>query len=108
MQEFDAYSYYDLLDPWTWEHTWSHESGGAVLSNIYFELKDGLIELSWDNRGCDPPLCTFDCGSGDTRVNTEVFKAVVLKFVDTYERHWGIKVNDDSTWMRMPTLGKMD
>ena len=46
IQEFDAYSFYDLLDPWTWEHTWSHESGGAVLSNIYFELKDGLIELS--------------------------------------------------------------
>lgn len=54
MQKFDVYSYYDSLDPWTWEHTRSHESGGAVLSNIYFELKDGPIELSWDNRGCDP------------------------------------------------------
>ena len=108
MQEFDAYSYYDLLDPWTWEHTRSHESGGSVLSNNYFELKDGLIELSWDNRGRDPPLYTFDCGPGGTRVNAEVFKADVLKFVDTYERHWGIKVNDDSTWMRMPTPGKMD
>ena len=96
-----------MLDPWTWEHTWSHESGGAVLSNIYFELKDGLIELSWDNRGCDPPLHIRLRVRRYAR-KREVFKAVVLKFVDTYERHWGIKVNDESTWMRMPTPGKMD
>lgn len=104
MEVFDAY--YGLINTWTWNHTWSHESGGAVLAHIIFEFKDGLVELSWDNRD-DDPRSDFDCDLGGTRVDAETFKSVVLKFVDAYERHWGIKVDDESTWLRKSRTCKL-
>lgn len=97
MEAFDAY--YDLINTWAWNHTWSHEGGGAVLSHMFFEYKAGRVELSWDNRDDDPHYI-FDCEFGGTRVDAETFKAVVIEFVDAYEKHWGIKVDDDSTWLR--------
>lgn len=97
MGEFDAY--YDRIDVWTRNHTWRHESGGAVLANVFFEFKNGLVELSWDNRD-DGSDIVFDCEFGGGCIDAESFKTVVLKFVDAYERHWGIKMDDDSTWLR--------
>lgn len=97
MEAFDAY--FDHFSDWTWDHTWHSESGGAILSHMFFEYKDGMVELSWDNRGGTFGY-EFDCEFGGTRVDAETFKAVVLEFVDAYERHWGIKVDDDSTWLR--------
>ncbi|WP_248922086.1 hypothetical protein [Olsenella intestinalis] len=97
MKAFDAY--FDLINTWAWNHTWSHESGGAVLSHMYFEYKAGMVELSWDNRDDDSHY-VFDCECGGTRVEAKTFRAVVLEFVDAYERHWGIKVDDDGTWLR--------
>ena len=97
MEAFDAY--FDQFLDWVWDHTWHSESGGAILSDIYFEYKDGMVELSWDNRGGSFGY-VFDCEFGGTRVDAEKFKTVVLEFVDAYEKHWGIKVDDDSTWLR--------
>lgn len=97
MEAFDAY--YDLINTWAWNHTWSHESGGAVLSHMFFEYKAGMVELSWDNRDDDPHY-VFDCEFDGTRVDAETFKSVVLEFVDTYEKHWDIKVDEESTWLR--------
>ena len=33
-------------------------------------------------------------------LNAETFKTEVLEFVDTYERRWDIKMDNDSTWER--------
>ena len=97
MEAFDAY--FDRFADWTWNHTWLSERGGAILSDIFFEYKDGVVELSWDNRN-EHDGVSFDFKFGGTRVDAETFKAVVLQFVDAYEEHWGIKVDDDSTWLR--------
>lgn len=43
-------------------------------------------------------------GGVELRVDSETFKAVVFEFVDAYERHWAIKVDDDSTWARRPCV----
>lgn len=99
-EEMDAFdAYLDLFVDWTWAHTWHSESGGAVLSDMFFEYRDGMVEISWDNRGGAAGY-VFDCEFGGTRVDAETFKAVVLEFVGAYEKHWGIKVDDDSTWLR--------
>ncbi|MBR2682513.1 MAG: hypothetical protein IKE22_04510 [Atopobiaceae bacterium] len=97
-EAFDAY--FDRFLDWVWDHTWLSERGGAILSDMYFEYKDGAVEFSWNNRSPEEGVA-FDCELGGTRVDAEVFRAVVLEFVDTYERHWGIKVDDDSTWARL-------
>ncbi len=97
LKEFD--DYYDQINSWAWDHTWRHESGGAVLADVFFELKNDTVELSWDNRDPGNDL-TFDCEFGGARIDAETFKSVVLKFVDAYEKHWGINVDDDSTWLR--------
>ncbi len=99
-EELDAFdAYFDRFGDWVWNHTWLSERGGAILSNVYFEYKAGFIELSWNNRHLEEGV-VFDCEFGGTRVDAEAFKAVVLEFVDAYEKHWGIKVDDDSTWLR--------
>ncbi|WP_417118840.1 hypothetical protein [Olsenella phocaeensis] len=97
MDELDAQ--YDLFGNWSFEHTWISERGGAILPDIFFEYKNGMIELSWDNRNAGDGV-VFDCEFGGTRVDAETFKKVVLDFVEAYEQHWGIKVDDDSTWLR--------
>lgn len=99
-EELDAFdAYFDRFADWTLKHTWLSERGGAILSDIFFEYKDGMVELSWRNRN-EHDGVSFDCKEGGTRVDAETFKAVVLGFVDAYEKHWGIKVDDDSTWLR--------
>lgn len=97
VDELDAY--YDPISDWSYNHTWISERGGAILANIYFEYKDGCVELSWNNRN-ERDGVKFDCEFGGVRVDAETFKAVVLGFVDAYEKHWGIKVDDDTTWLR--------
>jgi hypothetical protein len=97
MDEFNAQV--DLFDDWSWSHTWLSERGGAILPNMYFEYKHGMVELSWNNRNAEDGV-VFNCEFGGTRVDADTFRSVVLEFVDAYERHWGIKVDDDSTWLR--------
>ena len=95
--EFDKYV--EPIWDWAGNHSWVSERGGAILAHVYFELKDGLVELSWDNRNSKDEA-VFDCEFGGVRVDAGLFKDVVLAFVDAYEKHWGIKVDDDSTWVR--------
>lgn len=97
LEAFDAY--FDRFDAWAWNHTWVSERGGAILSNMYFEYKDDMVELSWDNRNPEHGI-VYDCEFGGTHVDASTFRTVVLQFVDTYEKHWGIEVDNDSTWMR--------
>ena len=97
MEAFDAYI--DSFTDWSWDHSWHSESGGAILSGMFFEYKAGMVELSWDNRYPEKGII-YDCEFGGTRVDAETFRTVVLEFVDAYERRWGIKVDDDSTWLR--------
>ena len=99
-EDEDAYwEYVFPLHDWGYNHSWHSESGGAILANIMFEYVADMVELSWDNRHPEEGV-VFDCEFGGTRVDAETFKAVVLEFVDAYERHWGIKVDDESTWLR--------
>lgn len=103
-EELDAFdAYFDRFDDWAQNHTWISERGGAILSNMFFEYKDGMVEISWDNRN-EHDGVSFDCKFGGVRVDSETFKAVVFEFVDAYERHWAIKVDDDSTWARRPRV----
>ena len=97
LEAFDAY--FNRFIDWVWNHTWLSERGGAILSDIYFEYKAGMVELSWNNRHPEEGVM-FDCVFGGTRVEAETFRTVVLKFADAYEQHWGIKVDDESTWLR--------
>lgn len=97
LDELDAY--YDPICDWAYEHSWASERAGAIVSDMLFECRHGMVELSWDNRSPEDGV-SFDCEFGGVRVDAEVFKSVVLGFVDTYERHWGIKVDDESTWVR--------
>ena len=99
-EELEAFdTYMDSFGDWSWTHSWHHESGGAILSHIFFEYRGDMVELSWDNRYPEDGV-SFDCEFGGTRVYAEAFKTVVLEFVDAYERHWGIKVDDESMWVR--------
>lgn len=99
-EELDAFdAYFDRFEDWSWNHTWVSACSGAILPRVFFEYKDGTVELSWDNRNSKDGV-VFDCEFGGTRVNAETFESVVLKFVNAYEGHWGIEVDDKSTWLR--------
>ena len=98
-EEGAYWEYIFPLHDWGYNHSWHSESGGAILANITFEYTAGMVELSWDNRNPEDGVA-FDCEFGGTCVDAETFKSVVLEFADAYEKHWGIKVDDDSTWRR--------
>lgn len=83
-------SYFDRFENWTWDHSWINERNGAILSNVYFEYNDGTVDISWDNRHPEDGV-VFDCDFGSARVSADTFKAVTLKFVDTYNEHWNIE-----------------
>jgi len=95
--EFEEYAL--PLWEWTESHSWLNERAGAILPDVFFELRDGLAELSWDNRASKYGVA-FDYEIGGGRVAPEIFKAVVFEFADAYEQRWGIKVDDESTWVR--------
>lgn len=82
----DAY-YGPLLD-WADRHAWAGECGGAVLSNVFFELRGGSVEISWDNRRPGEGV-EFDCVLGGAAVDAEAFKQTGIEFADAYDRHWG-------------------
>ena len=42
------------------------------------------------------------CDLDGMRVDVGMLKTAFLEFVDAYERRWGIKVDDESTWARNP------
>ena len=46
--EFDAY--YDKLDDWNIRQRWHPASGGSILADLYFQLVEGNIEISWNNQ----------------------------------------------------------
>lgn len=95
--EMDAY--YDTICDWAYAHSWHSESGGAILSDMLFEYRDGMVELSWDNRDAGDGV-KFDFELGGVRVDAASFRDVVLKFSEAYERYWGIRLDDERTWVR--------
>jgi len=92
-------AYYEPLNEWCWNHSWLSERGGAVLPNVLFELKGGMVEISWDNRNA-PVGVKFDCEFGGDRVDADAFRRAVADFASAYEKHWGIDIHDENTWAR--------
>ena len=97
LDELDAC--YDPICDWAHEHSWVSEHAGAIVPDMLFDYKDGMVELSWGNRSPKGGVL-FDREFGGVRVDAEVFKSLVLEFANAYERHWGIKIDDESTWAR--------
>lgn len=83
--------YIDRLEPWEGRHAWISRRGGSILSNLFFEYREGRVEISWDNR-CYEPEVEFDCLLGGDSVNAETFTAVMSAFVDAYAEHWGVSL----------------
>lgn len=83
--EFDAY--YDKLDEWNLRHRWHTASEGAVLADVYFQLVDDHVEISWNNLDPEEGV-KFKHELGGTCVSREQFVQEVEAFLRAYADHW--------------------
>ncbi|MBQ6095286.1 MAG: hypothetical protein IJL09_07770 [Lachnospiraceae bacterium] len=84
-EEFDAY--YDKLDDWNLRHRWHPASSGAILSDLYFQLVDDNVEISWDNQDPEEGV-VFRFKLGGVRIPKEKFVSEVNSFLRDYADHW--------------------
>ncbi|MCQ2554033.1 MAG: hypothetical protein MJ171_00075 [Clostridia bacterium] len=84
-EEFDAY--YDKLDEWNLRHRWHYASNGAILADLYFQLVDGCVEISWNNQETDDGVA-FQCELGGARVSREQFEKEMTSFLNAYAAQW--------------------
>ena len=84
-EEFDAY--YDKLDEWNARHRWHPASQGAILADLYFQLVDDMVEISWNNQDAEEGVI-FTSELGGVSVRREVFCNEVNSFLKEYSDHW--------------------
>ena len=83
--EFDQY--YDRLDQWNLRHRWHPYSNGAVMADLYFELVDDNVEISWNNLDAENDVI-FLHQLGGVRIPKDQFLDAVSGFVRRYMEHW--------------------
>lgn len=84
-EEFDIY--YDKLDDWNLRHRWHTTSNGAILADLYFELKGECVEISWNNQDAEEGV-KFENELGGVSVPKEEFYKDVDIFLKEYADHW--------------------
>ena len=83
--EFDIY--YDKLDEWNRHHRWHTASNGAILADLYFQLVDENVEVSWNNKEPEEGV-TFRYKFGGVKIPHEQFVREVNLFLREYADHW--------------------
>ena len=81
--------YYDKIDAWDIRHRWHIASSGAILADVFFQLVDESVEVSWDNRGIESDV-NFLNKTGGIRVPKARFIEVIDAFLKAYADHWYI------------------
>ncbi len=85
IDEFDAY--YDKLDEWNLRHRWHTASNGAILADLYFQLVDHHIEISWNNLDHEEGV-KYKYELGGVCIQKEKFISEVDSFLKAYADHW--------------------
>lgn len=83
--EFDAY--YDKLDEWNLRHRWHTTANGAILADLYFQLRNGYVEISWNNLDSEEGV-KFLNEVGGNKVPKKEFYEVVDTFLKEYADNW--------------------
>lgn len=83
--EFDAY--YDKLYEWNLKHRWHPTSNGAILADVYFQLNEGFIEISWNNQDAEDGV-VFSEILGGASIPRNEFVKVVEAFLNCYADYW--------------------
>lgn len=79
--------YYQKLYDWNLRHRWHAASGGAILADVYFQLKDDCVEISWNNKMPEDGV-EFLNEIGGARVRRAEFVSIVDEFLKDYAEHW--------------------
>ena len=83
--EFDVY--YDKLDDWNLRHRWHPVSGGAILADLYFQLVNENIEISWNNQEPEEGV-EFQYELGGVSIPKVQFFYEMDSFLKAYADHW--------------------
>lgn len=84
-EEFNAY--YDALDDWNLRHRWHPASSGAILADVYFQLVEDYVEISWNNQDSEEGV-VFHNLIGGVRIPKDIFYTTVDSFLKEYADHW--------------------
>jgi hypothetical protein len=84
-QLFDEY--YDKLDEWNLRHRWHTTCNGAILADLYFQLVEDDVEISWNNQDAEDGV-DFDFEIGGVSIPKEIFLNEINSFLRAYANHW--------------------
>jgi len=79
--------YYDKLYEWNSHHRWHPACGGAILSDIYFELIGECVDISWNNTDAEDGV-KFCETLGHLMIDREEFINVIDEFLNIYADQW--------------------
>jgi len=79
--------YYDKLDAWCIRHRWHTASAGGTLPDVYFQLVDEKVEISWNNKVLEDNV-EYTNVLGGASIDKKVFIDVVGEFISEYESKW--------------------
>ncbi len=85
--EAEFEQYYQNLYEWNSRHRWHSASSGAILADVYFQLVDNNVEISWDNRDVESKV-EFESVRGGARIPKEYFLSVIDSFLKVYADYW--------------------
>lgn len=80
-------AYYEKLYNWNLRHRWHPASSGAILADVYFQLVDNNVEVSWNNEGAEDGVKFLNINGG-AKIERNVFYSVVDAFLKEYADHW--------------------
>ena len=80
-------AYYDKLYEWNLRHRWHHVSEGAILADVYFELVDDNVEVSWNNQDNEEGV-EFSEILGGQVIAKKDFIDVIEAFLIDYANYW--------------------
>ncbi|WP_248926748.1 hypothetical protein [Paenibacillus hamazuiensis] len=80
----NIYDAFEIFQDWEFRHSWFSSRAGSYLPNVYFRLKDELVEVSWCNSNIyKKDSIQFLHSTGSVVIEKDSFISLINEFVNS-------------------------
>ena len=79
--EFELW--YGALHSWTRRHAWDSESGGSLISEVYFYRRGNKMEIAWNNENKADSRIEYKSVKGFETIDIRYFINVIFSFLES-------------------------
>lgn len=84
--DFDEMERYEVLQDWTFRHSWFSARAGSYLADVFFVKNGDMIEISWDNINTfQEDGIRFVFPKGKYEVDMGTFEKIIERLCALYE-----------------------